>query len=517
MCSLGLAAHADAEFMARSCRAGAKIEWTVARAVRSSAAASVRSSAFWSVQSRARATTPTLQLAQRPTSIAADAEARGRTSIRSSSPMSVSSLELLTAYWRLFVPVVIALASWRARFLTPSGSLAAVAVGCAVVWRGWGPTGMLLAFFLAGSIATKVRQHDKEAAMPYPETEEEEQARARVRARAQATRDGGATSTAATDGAAAPAAVPRAKKVKRGRDASQVLATGLVPAIICLLADYFPTYPVESMLATASSSDSGGSFSFLIAPPSRPLWFLTYLAFLATCCGDTLASEIGMLSTQTPLMLWRRARVSRGVDGGMTLLGTAASVAGGALVGCFGGSLFDVYLGAIYGCIGSLFDSILGTLLQSAQYRSQATAPVAADAASTAAAAAATNLNGATLRGADGFIDATSLSAPLPLTPVAWKRLNNLVNLASSLLAALVAVGVQHLHLTRGVDLLPQLLLVCMLLLLAVTPAMRPSFTVVGAGAIAALWAGLCAQGQQQQLILAAPLLVGFAVWRMRA
>lgn len=454
--------------------------------------------------------TRTRHVAHAPTRTTTDID-RGR-HIRSQSQMSASSLELLTAYWRLFVPVVIALASWRARFLTPSGSLAAVAVGCAVVWRGWGPTGMLLAFFLAGSLATKVRQHDKEAAMPYPETEEEEQARAR--ARAQATRDGGATSTAATDGAAAPAAVPRAKQAKRGRDASQVLATGLVPAIICLLADHFPACP-ESMLASGGGSDSGGSFSFLAAPPSRPLWFLTYLAFLATCCGDTLASEIGMLSTQTPLMLWRRARVSRGVDGGMTLLGTAASVAGGALVGCFGGSLFDVYLGAIYGCIGSLFDSILGTLLQSAQYRSQTTAPVAA-AASTVA-AAATNLNGATLRGADGFIDATSVSAPLPLTPAAWKRLNNLVNLASSLLAALVAVVVQHLHLTRGVDLLPHLLLVCMLLLLTVTPAMRPGLTVAGAGVIAALWASLCAQGQQQQLMLAAPVLVAFAVWRVRA
>ena len=422
--------------------------------------------------------------------------------------MSASSLELLTAYWRLLVPVVISLASLRARFLTPSGSLAAVAVGCAVVWRGWGPTGMLLAFFLAGSLATKVRQHDKEAAMPYPETEEEEQARARARAM----RDGGAT--AATD-AAAPAAAPRAKQVKRGRDASQVLATGLVPAIICLLADYFPAYP-ELMVATGSGSDIGGSFSFLAAPPSRPLWFLTYLAFLSTCCGDTLASEIGMLSTQTPLMLWRRVRVSRGVDGGMTLLGTAASVAGGALVGCFGGSLFDVYLGAVYGCIGSLFDSILGTLLQSAQYRSQTTAPVAA-AASATTVPAATHLNGATFRGADGFIDATSISAPLPLTPAAWKRLNNLVNLASSLLAALVAVAVQHLRLTRGVDLLPHLLLVCMLLLLAVTPAMRPGFTVVGAGAIAALWAGVCVQGQQQQLMIAAPILVAFAVWRGRA
>jgi uncharacterized membrane protein len=123
----------------------------------------------------------------------------------------------------------------------------------------------------------------------------------------------------------------------------QVLATGLVPALICALQ---PLFPEEASARSSSSSDGG---SFLSTPSIRPLWFLTYLAFVATCCGDTLASEIGMLSRQKPLMLWHRQRVPRGVDGGMTLLGTAASVVGGAVIGACAGNMFDVYCGAIYG------------------------------------------------------------------------------------------------------------------------------------------------------------------------
>jgi uncharacterized membrane protein len=230
---------------------------------------------------------------------------------------------------RLLVPLVIVLLGRRARFLSPSGAVAAMLVGSTIVLRGWDVAAMIILFFALGSVATKVKQKEKEAAMPYPETEAEASLRAAV-----------AATVASSSGTTAATASPKAKH--QGRDMWQVLATGLVPALICALQPLFPEEPS----ASSSSSDSG---SFLSTPPTRPLWFLTYLAFVATCCGDTLASEIGMLSRQKPLMLWHRQRVPRGVDGGMTLLGTAASVVGGAVIGACAGNMFDVYCGAIYG------------------------------------------------------------------------------------------------------------------------------------------------------------------------
>lgn len=66
----------------------------------------------------------------------------------------------------------------------------------------------------------------------------------------------------------------------------QVLATGGIPAALCLL-------------------------SFV---PGYTEWRLSYLAYLACCCGDTLASEFGQLSHQQPLFILNFSPVS-GVDG----------------------------------------------------------------------------------------------------------------------------------------------------------------------------------------------------------
>jgi len=124
--------------------------------------------------------------------------------------------------WRLLVPLLIVVLGRRARFLSLSGSVAALCVGSAVVLAGWDVTAMLVLFFLLGSVATKVKQKDKEAAMPYPETEAE--ANARKEAAANKTAPG------AVSGATAAAAAPHAKR--DGRDMWQVLATGLSPRAV---------------------------------------------------------------------------------------------------------------------------------------------------------------------------------------------------------------------------------------------------------------------------------------------
>jgi uncharacterized membrane protein len=108
------------------------------------------------------------------------------------------------------------------------------------------------------------------------------------------------------------------------------------------------------------------------------------------CCGDTWASELGMLSSSRPRLISSMAHVPPGTNGGVTLLGLAAGAAGGLAMGLvtwaagsasgeLPGSMgpaggptvavaqgpgFWLGLGAAAGLAGSLIDSLLGATLQ---------------------------------------------------------------------------------------------------------------------------------------------------------
>lgn len=102
------------------------------------------------------------------------------------------------------------------------------------------------------------------------------------------------------------------------------------------------------------------------------------VAHYATCLGDTLASELGIVSEEAPILIsrpWRR--VPPGTNGGVTLLGTLWSLFGGAIIGAFNvamdltsGATSRNYVipmivfGASCGLLGSLIDSLLGATLQ---------------------------------------------------------------------------------------------------------------------------------------------------------
>ena len=118
-------------------------------------------------------------------------------------------------------------------------------------------------------------------------------------------------------------------------------------------------------------------------------------------CGDTWASELGILSQNTPILVTplfccRIRRVPRGTNGGISAWGTLMSVAGGAFIGlvfwlCYAtaallrGVAFSsavlyggqddvplnviplpalVVIGAAAGFVGSLIDSVIGAVLQ---------------------------------------------------------------------------------------------------------------------------------------------------------
>lgn len=103
-------------------------------------------------------------------------------------------------------------------------------------------------------------------------------------------------------------------------------------------------------------------------------------AYLACCCADTWASELGILSRANPRLVTSFRQVPKGTNGGVSLLGTAAGAGGGLFVGAvfYGCSVllsseaelrlpkarqnFTIALAA--GVAGNLIDSLFGATLQ---------------------------------------------------------------------------------------------------------------------------------------------------------
>jgi uncharacterized protein (TIGR00297 family) len=100
------------------------------------------------------------------------------------------------------------------------------------------------------------------------------------------------------------------------------------------------------------------------------IFAFAFLGSVATATGDTLASEIGETARSIPRMITTFRPVEPGVDGGVTLLGEAASVFGSLSTGILAvatgmagaGGLAAALLG---GFLGTNFDSLLGATLQS--------------------------------------------------------------------------------------------------------------------------------------------------------
>lgn len=156
-----------------------------------------------------------------------------------------------------------------------------------------------------------------------------------------------------------------------------------------------------------------------------------FCGVMATVTADTWATELGTLSRGQPRLITNGRRVPTGTSGGITLVGTLATLAGAALIGvvlplCIRieqqvtglvqpGGWWLVLAGVLGGLLGSLVDSWLGATLQ-VQYR-------AADGSETERAYAADGTAHERLRG------------------VGWLS-NDAVNLVSSLAGGLVALVV---------------------------------------------------------------------------
>lgn len=151
-----------------------------------------------------------------------------------------------------------------------------------------------------------------------------------------------------------------------------------------------------------ASSSIGSPTSWLLSSSTKTASVVSgVLLFLATghyacCMGDTLASELGILSSSPPRLITDLSRIAPpGTNGGVSRWGTVCSAAGGAAIGLtlvmvetlrigwyshllleelFSAQAFArgatlVGLSTLAGLGGSLIDSILGATLQRTWFR----------------------------------------------------------------------------------------------------------------------------------------------------
>ena len=130
------------------------------------------------------------------------------------------------------------------------------------------------------------------------------------------------------------------------RNLRNVLANGLVPAAFAVLWFINKEASVGALLKAG------------------------YIAAVATVTGDTLSSEIGMLSKNNPVLITNFRPVPVGTDGGISLLGEIGGLIGALVIGISGYALglasldLSLTVALIGGTVGFHFDSILGAVLE---------------------------------------------------------------------------------------------------------------------------------------------------------
>ncbi len=144
-------------------------------------------------------------------------------------------------------------------------------------------------------------------------------------------------------------------------------------------------------LQVAANGGVAAAMALLYRLAGEPLFAVAFAAALASSNADTWGNEVGVLARRPPVSILTFRPVPTGISGGVSLLGTAACLAGSAFIGLvfaavqgvasrsWGGlpdlgsrggllRLAAVVTGA--GFLGSLVDSLLGASVQ-AQYAAQ--------------------------------------------------------------------------------------------------------------------------------------------------
>jgi len=197
--------------------------------------------------------------------------------------------------------------------LSPSGVVGALITGTLIFGLGgWEWGTLLVAFFVSSSALSFYRAREKEAL---------------------------------------------AEKFAKGhrRDLGQALANGGLAALLAVLSQLFPSNPPL---------------------PGKGLWFVACTGAMAAVNADTWATELGVLSPRPPRLITTGRPVEVGTSGGVTWLGSTASLAGAFVIGLFGAlgllilrqgwtnAAVLLLAATVGGAAGSVFDSLLGANVQ---------------------------------------------------------------------------------------------------------------------------------------------------------
>jgi uncharacterized protein (TIGR00297 family) len=109
--------------------------------------------------------------------------------------------------------------------------------------------------------------------------------------------------------------------------------------------------------------------------PESAIGWVGFAAALAAVNADTWATELGVLNPHPPRLIHNFKLVEKGTSGGISVIGTLASLAGSGLIGmlavAFSPQPAAWTLGLIItlaGLAGSLFDSFIGSTVQAMYY-----------------------------------------------------------------------------------------------------------------------------------------------------
>ena len=126
------------------------------------------------------------------------------------------------------------------------------------------------------------------------------------------------------------------------RDWSQVFANGGIGTILVIIQVFFP----------------------------EQFWlWIAYAGAIATVNADTWATELGILSRKKPRLITTGQIVEPGISGGITVVGTLATLAGAFVIALVTGVftppiMSSIIVISVAGLSGSLFDSFLGATVQ---------------------------------------------------------------------------------------------------------------------------------------------------------
>ncbi|KAK2595132.1 hypothetical protein QQS21_007158 [Conoideocrella luteorostrata] len=269
---------------------------------------------------------------------------------RKISKRTPPSLQLLTMKPIIAVPAILALVlrAWSKNSLTPAGIFAATLTAIAHAYHPWNlPFALLCVFFLAGTRVTHVKENVK------------------------------ATMTMHSKGSSGG---------EGPRTHVQVFANSLMASVLTLA----HAYQLRSRVAAYADPNLENPENSMCYSWGGDLLVVGIIANYAAVAADTFSSELGILSKSEPRLITSLTlrKVPRGTNGGVTLLGLFAGLAGSMVIVAasivflptctaesaptLGGGVpwtlaqRRLFMGGmvIWGTMGSVLDSFLGGMFQ---------------------------------------------------------------------------------------------------------------------------------------------------------